>query len=124
FTVAAVNGINPLQYQSTTRLQQFVATADASSDGSGNLTVSISPSIITTGDFATVTASPADNAAVNIWSGSGTYAQTAVASKQSLVFTPNAFVFAMVDLENPVAGAKADFARSKDYGISIRFLQG
>lgn len=123
FTAAAVNSVNPLQYQSTTRLQQFVATADASSDGSGLLTVNISPPIITSGDFQTVTNSPANSAAISIWSGSGTYAATATASKQSLVFTPNAFVFAMVDLVDPVAGAKASFARSKDYGISIRFAQ-
>lgn len=122
-TLAGVNSVNPLNYQSTTRLQQFVATADASSDGSGLLTVNISPSIITSGALQTVTGSAANLAAVSIWSGSGTYAATATASRQSLVFTPDAFCFVMADLVDPVASAKASFARSKDFGISIRFLQ-
>jgi hypothetical protein len=123
FTVAAVNGVNPMNKQSTSRLLQFVATADASSDGSGLMTVNIYPSIITSGPLQTVLASPANLAAVSIWSGSGTYAATATPSKQSLVFTPDAFCFVMADLVDPVAGAKASFARSKDFGISIRFLQ-
>lgn len=123
FTVASVDSVNPLNYRDTSRLQQFVATADASSDGSGLLTVNISPSIITSGALQTVTTSPANLAAVNIWAGSGTYAATATASRQSLVFTPDAFAFVMADLVEPVAGAKASFARSKDFGISIRFCQ-
>lgn len=122
-TFAGALSVNPLNNQSTSRLLQFVATADASSDGSGLMTVNISPSIITSGAFQTVTASPANNAAVTIWAGSGTFVGTATASKQSLVFAPDAFAFVMADLVDPVAGAKATFARSKDFGISLRFCQ-
>lgn len=43
----------------TADLQQFVATAD----GTGNLTIAISPAIVTSGAAQTVSASPADIAA-------------------------------------------------------------
>lgn len=122
-TFALTNSVNPINNQSTSRLQQFVATADASSDGSGLMTVNISPPIITSGPFQTVTISPANNAVVSIWAGTGTFVGTATPSKQSLVFAPDAFCFVMADLVDPVAGAKASFARSKDFGVSIRFLQ-
>ena len=122
FTLNGVFGVNPLSYKSTSRLQQFVVTADIS-DTTGAMTITISPSIITSGALQTVTNSPADNAGINVWAGTGTYAQTATASPQSLVFHPDAFVFVMVDLVDPIAGAKAAFARSRDWGISIRFVQ-
>src|SRR5574343_650734 len=62
FTVAGVYSVNPLSKVSTGRLQQFVVTADIS-DTSGDMTISISPSIITSGAYQTVNASPAHQAA-------------------------------------------------------------
>jgi coat protein Gp5 len=122
FTLNGVYSVNPITRQSTTRLQDFTVTARGT-DTTGDMTISIAPSIITSGALQTVTASPANNAPINVWSGSGTYALTATPSKQSLVFAPDAFAFVMADLVDPVAGAKATFARSKDFGISIRFCQ-
>lgn len=123
FTVANVFSVNPLNYQSTGRLQQFVIQADIS-DTAQAITFSISPSIITSGALQTVNASPASGAAITVWSANpagGTLATTT--SPQSLVFLPDFAAFVMADLEDPIAGAKATFARSKDYGISIRFIQ-
>lgn len=124
FTLNGVYSVNPLTRQSTTRLQDFTVTARCT-DTTGDMTINISPSIITSGALQTVTASPANNAPINVWSGSGTYALTATPSKQSLIFAPDAFAFVMADLTDPVpgSGAKASFARSKDFGLSIRFLQ-
>lgn len=122
FTLNGVYSVNPLTRKSTTRLQDFTVTARAT-DTTGAMTISISPPIITSGALQTVDSSPANNAPINVWSGSGTYALTATPSKQSLVFAPDAFAFVMADLVDPVAGAKASFARSKDFGISIRFIQ-
>lgn len=123
FTIANVYSVNPLSHVSTGRLQQFVVTADTSDSTGAMAALPISPSIITSGAFQTVSASPANGAAINVWSGSGTYAQTATVSPQSLVFHPDFATFVMADLEDPIAGAKASFARSKDWGISIRFTQ-
>lgn len=122
FTLDSVFSVNPISRVSTSRLQQFVVTADIS-DTAGAITIPISPSIITSGPLQTVTASPANNAPINYLGQSGTYAQTATPSKQSLVFHPDAFAFVMADLVEPVGGAKSSFVRSEDYGISIRFVQ-
>jgi hypothetical protein len=122
FTVAGVNGVNPLSYQSTGRLQQFVVTSDIS-DTTGAMTIAISPSIITSGSLQTVDASPANSAAITVWSANpagGTLATTN--SPQSLIFHPDAFAFVMADLDEPEGGAKSTFVRSKALGFSIRMV--
>jgi hypothetical protein len=67
FTVAGVYSVNPLSYQSTGRLQQFTVTADIS-DTTGDMTIAISPSIITSGALQTVSNSPANDAVITVWS--------------------------------------------------------
>lgn len=123
FTIAGVNSVNPLSYQSTGRLQQFVVTADIS-DSSGAMTIAISPSIITSGQLQTVDASPANSAAITVWSANpagGTLATTT--SPQSFVYHPDAFAFVMADLAKPNGGADSTFVRSKALGFSIRMVE-
>jgi hypothetical protein len=123
FTVAGVYSINPLSYQSTGRLQQFVVTADIS-DTTGDMTIAISPSIITSGALQTVSAAPADGAAITVWSANptgGTLATTV--SKTSMMFHKDAFAFVMADLIRPGAGASATTVRSKQWGIAIRMVE-
>jgi len=122
FTLANVFSVNPLNYQSTGRLQQFVVTADIS-DTTGAISIPISPSIITSGQLQTVTASPADNAAINVWAGTGTYAQATTNSPQSMLFHPDAFAFVAADLAKITAGASSTIVRSPQYGISIRMVE-
>lgn len=122
FTMAGVNSVNPLSYQSTGRLQQFVVTADIS-DTAGAMTIAISPSIITSGQLQTVDASPATSAAVLVWSTAGGGALATTVSPQSLVYHPDAFAFVMADLAKPGAGAEATSVRSKALGFSIRMVQ-
>ena len=55
FSVAGVTSVNPLSRQSTGQNMQFVVTAPASSDGAGNITVQVNPTIISS------TASPLQN---------------------------------------------------------------
>lgn len=45
-SISGVSSVNPLSRQSTGQNMQFVVTANASSDGSGNLTVQVNPTII------------------------------------------------------------------------------
>ena len=53
--------------------------ADAVADGSGNMTITISPPIITSGAFQTVSNGPADNSAITLMGTAGTgYAQNLV----------------------------------------------
>ena len=92
FTVGGVYQVNPSSKANTGRLQQFVVTSDIS-DSSGAMTIAISPSIITSGQLQTVSASPADNAVITVLgataAASGTLATTV--SPQSLVYHPDAF---------------------------------
>lgn len=122
-TFAGVNSVNPLSYQSTGRLQQFTLTADCN-DTTQNMTLPISPAIITSGQLQTVDSSPAASAAITVWSANpsgGTLATTN--SPQSLVFHPDAFAFVMADLAEPNGGAKSTPVRSKALGFSIRYVE-
>ncbi len=125
FTIAGVYAVNPLSYASTGRLQQFVVTADTSDSGGAMATLPISPSIITSGQLQTVTASPANDAVVTVLGATaaagGTLATTV--SPQSIVYHPDAFAFVMADLIKPSAGCEATIVRSKAFGFSIRMVE-
>lgn len=96
FTIANVFAVNPNTKQSTGRLQTFTVLANASSDGAGNLTATISPPIITSGAFQTVTNAPADNAALTIKTGTA-----ATAYRQSLLIDPQAIALVSRPLDIP-----------------------
>jgi hypothetical protein len=115
FTIANVYAVNPKSKVSTGTLQQFVVRANGTADGSGNLTVTISPPIITSGAYQTVDSAPADSALVTFLGSAST------AYRQNLVFHRNAFVLAMRDLEMPDGAAFK--ARESANGFSIRVLK-
>ena len=117
FTIADVNHVNPQSLASTASAQQFVATANGTSDGSGNLTVSISPSITTGTGVQTVDASPADNAAITMV---GTEAKQ---SPQGLAFHKDAFTLAMADLPLPQGTDMAARVSDDQLGMSIRLIR-
>jgi hypothetical protein len=114
FTIAGVFAVNPQSYQNTTQLQQFVVTNDIS-DTAGAMTIPISPSIITSGAYQTVTASPADNAVITFLGGA-----TGATSPQGLGFHKQAFVMASADPIMPKQGV-AKVVR-KD-GVSLRIWE-
>lgn len=114
FTIAGVFDVNPVTKAPLPFLKQFVVKANGSSDGAGNLTLTISPQIITTGAFQTVTAAPADNAAM-------TFVGTAnTAYRNSLFFDKNAFALCMVPLTKPPGAV--DVSRVSKNGISVRVI--
>ena len=92
FTLAGVNAVNPITKVSTGALQQFVVTADVSSDGAGNLTAAISPSIVTSGSTQSVTGSPANGAALVVLG-----AANAV-SPQNIAHHKDAYMLGCADL--------------------------
>lgn len=118
FTIDNVYAVNLQSRQSTGKLQSFVVTTATTTDGSGNSTIAISPSIVTSGQYQTVTASPADNAAITVTSGT-----TGQVSKQNLAFHPDAFTFASVDMVLPEGVWMADRIVSKSSGISMRAVK-
>ena len=117
FTIAGVFAVNPETKVSTGVLRQFIATADAASDGAGNLTVAIYPAIIAGGSYQNVTARPADNAAITVLTGTAS-----TAYGQNLMFHRDAFTLVTADMELPKGMDMAD--RAVEDGVSIRFIRG
>jgi hypothetical protein len=117
FTIAGVFAVNPETKVSTGVLRQFVVTADAASDGSGNLTAIIYPAIIAGGSYQNVTARPADNAAITILTGTAS-----TAYGQNIMFHRDAFTLVTADMELPKGMDMAE--RAVEDGVSIRFIRG
>lgn len=106
-TIAGVYAINPITKQSTGRLQTFTIYEDADTNGSGQTTLTICPAIIVAGTgsgqdaiannaFATVSAVPADNAAITVKTGTAN-----TSYKQSILFNKPAFTFVTRPLAIP-----------------------
>jgi P22 coat protein - gene protein 5. len=117
FTIAGVFSVNPQNYQSTGVLQRFVATANKTSSGAGAVTIDISPSITVTGNFQTVSNSPADDAAITV------IGTAATGYKQSLAFHDEAFILGMADFELPEGTDKAYRVHDPDTNIAISFVR-
>lgn len=121
-TLDGVNAVNPLTGQSTGRLRQFVVTADVASDGSGNATIPISPSIVTSGPRKTVTGSPADNAVILIFGNASSHADAV--TPQGLAFNRD---FATLVMAQPGDTPKGvDFAGSysdKKSGLGFQVIR-
>jgi len=120
-TFAAVYAVNPISKESTGRLHQFVLTATPTPGT--DITLRISPSIITSGSLQNVTAAPAENATVTFWSMAAGGTQAATVSPQNLVFHPQAFASVMADLVMPNGGAKGTRVSSKMINISMRYVE-
>ena len=119
-TIAGVNAVNPVPREGTKQdtgfLQQFVVLADADSGATtGPATLTISPPIITSGPQQTVTAAPADNAAITVVGSPST------AYKQNLAFHRNAFAMVNVPLEMP--DGVSFKARESHNGLSMRVVK-
>lgn len=112
FTLAGCYRVHPETKAATTTLQQFTVTANYSG-GAG--TLAISPSIVVTGAFQNVSASPTDSGALTL---AGT---ASTATGQSVVYHPDFATFATADLVMPQGVDMASRA-SKD-GLSIRVVR-
>ena len=110
-----VKAVNVQSYQDSGLAQYFVVT-ETISDTTGDMTIAISPSIITSGAYQTVVASPANNATINVL---GT---TGVVSMQSIGFHKEAFVMASADLVMPKQG-QASRVRASGSGMSVRYWE-
>lgn len=109
FTIAGVYAVNPVSKETLGFLQEFVVNANVG--GGGAVALNISPAIITSGPFQTVSAAPADNAAITL---TGSHVA-------NLAFHKNAFGLVTVPLELP-DGASFK-ARESHNGYSVRVVK-
>ena len=126
-TFSGVHEINPQNYSSTGRLQNFVVQADVNSDAGGLATIQISPAIndgnqtttnadgdtISTKAYQNVDAAPADNAAITVM---GTADTT---YRENFLFHRDAIALAMVDLELPQSATVKSRVRDPESGLSL-----
>lgn len=116
FTIADVYAINPQSKESTGQLQDFVVTA-AISDTSGAKSIAIYPAITTSGAKQTVSAGPADNAAITVKGTAG------ASYPQQLAFHKNAFALGCADLKLPKGVDMAVRASDSDSGLAVRLVR-
>jgi hypothetical protein len=122
-TIAGVYAMNPVPGEGTTGklempyLQEFTVLADADSGATtGPAALTISPAIITSGPYQTVSAEPADGAAITVKTGTG-----GTAYPQNLAFHKNAFALVTCPLELPDG---VEFkARETHKGLSARVVK-
>ncbi len=116
FTISNVFAVNPVTKETLPHLQQFVVKADATAHTTttSSTTLTISPPIITTGAFQTVSAVAADDATITIMGTAST------AYSQNMVFHKNAFALALVPMIKPPGAV--DVARESYKGLSVRVI--
>jgi len=125
FTIANVYEINPQNYTSTGQLMQLTVTQAVTSSGV-NATINFSPALIATGPNANVDALPVDDAPIiplgsTITTGSGTW--TATATREGLIFHPDAFVLGFVDADADLPGADVSMVSDDQLGFSLRYAR-
>lgn len=118
FTIDGVYGVNPQSRLTTGELQQFVVTADVSSNGSGQASIPIYPALVASGTGQTVTALPADNAPITVLGAAGTVTPV------NMAYHKDAFTLATANLVLPKGMDMAGRAMSKKTGLSVRFIRG
>lgn len=124
FTLDGVYAVNPQSRLSQGRLRRFVVTADVSSTSGGAATLPIYPPITppnadgTQTQFQTVTASPADSAALTVIGTANTI------SPQNIGFHRNALTLATVDMDVPRGAVEVERISDEDSGISMRCIYG
>lgn len=116
FTVSGVYAVNPVTKATLAHLQQFVLTANVTTNASAAsaTTLTISPPLITTGAYQTVSADVANDTTI-------TYTGTAATGyKQNLLFHKNAFALAVVPMVEPPGATNV--VRESYKGISARLI--
>lgn len=131
FTIADVYAVNPRSKARLSYLQQFTVITGGTSTATGtgndqNLSLTISPPIISSGAFQTVSCAgtsstaPDDNAAIQ-WMGSDTEADTdATTYAFATVFRPESIALVSAKLVMPYSG-EADYATDPDTGLTVRY---
>jgi len=117
FTIANVNGVNPVSLATTGKPRQFTVTADVNSAADGTATIPLYPPII----GPETPANPRQTvAALPIAAAPLTLVMTAnTAYHQNIVHQEQAFALGMCRLQEPFSGQSA-YAVDADNGVAIR----
>jgi hypothetical protein len=118
--IAGVFAVNPQNRQpyGGNVLRNFVVTTAVTIPSGGTASVTVSPAIITAGQFQNVAVLATSNTAVVT-----PFDNTGIVSPQNLVFHRNAFTLATADLQLPDGVHFAGRASDKDNGLSIRVVR-
>lgn len=116
FTIANVFAVHPITKQVYTFLQQFVVTADATADGSGNATLAISPTLYAaSGGLQNIDSLPANTAALTFVGAAST------SYVQNIAFHKSAFRMVSAPLMMPT---NAEFAAQATVdGITVAIVR-
>ena len=117
FTIDTVFAVHPQTKATTNQLQKFVVTADATADGSGYATLSISPAMYTSASsgLQNIAAFPADGDTCNVLTGAFSTGYI-----QNLVYHPSAFRFLSTKLFQPKNAEFAGTASSN--GVTVNMV--
>ena len=119
-TIANVYAVNPQNRQpyGTNRLRNFVVTSAVTISSGGSASVTVSPAIITAGQFQNVYVSATSSSAVVT-----PFNNTGTVSPQNIILHRNAETLACADLELPQGVVFAGRASDKELGLSIRVVR-
>jgi hypothetical protein len=118
--IAGVFAVNPQNRQAygTNKLRNFVVKAAASVASGSSVSVTVSPAVITAGQFQNVSIpTTSSTAAVTQFNSVGTV------SPQNIIMHRNAFCLAVADLELPEGVHFAGRASDKEIGLSMRVVR-
>jgi hypothetical protein len=120
-TFAGVYAVNPVSFQTTGSLKQFLVTANVATNGSGVATIPISPAIVTSGPYQNVSNAPATSSAILTFGAVSTTG--GIVTPNNVCFHRDAFVLGMADLDVPRGVDMASRVSDPDSGISLRMVR-
>jgi len=112
FTIAGVYAVNPLSKETLTSLQQFTVIEEK--EASTDTPLKVSPMIITSGAYQTVSAAPADGAAITF----------SASHAANLAFNKNAFALVTVPFESVGKGRGVEMVTMEYDGLTITVTRG
>ena len=118
--IANVYAVNPQNRQAygSNKLRNFVVTSAVTIGSGSSASVTVSPAIITAGQFQNVSVSATSSSAVVT-----PFNNTGTVSPQNIVMHRNAFTLAVADLELPEGVHFAGRASDKEIGLSMRVVR-
>jgi hypothetical protein len=119
-TIDGVFAVNPQNRQAygSNKLRNFVVKSAATIASGSSVTVTVSPAVITAGQFQNVSI-PTTSATAAVTQ----FNKTGVVSAQNIVMHRNAFTLAVADLELPEGVHFAGRASDKEIGLSMRVVR-
>jgi P22 coat protein - gene protein 5 len=125
FTIAGVYAVNPQNRQAygTNKLRSFVVKQAVSVASGNSVSVTVSPAIISAGQFQNVSIPTPGASAVTFFASQYNASGSGIVSPQNIVMHRNAYTMAMADLELPEGVHFAGRASDKEIGLSMRVVR-